>query len=902
MKGLPPPIALIPSVIVTPTRRLAQSLTKNALEECRKQGALPGPTPQIITLEDFLDNLWDALRYAKWDEALPLRLTAWQELLLWEQIVAKFEKPLLRPSETAHTAKKAWRLLGDWNISIDSLLPLANEDVLVFCQWAQEFSLLCHEKEMISKSNQTQYLFFQISTLAPLINEKFVFYGFDEVVPSVRKLLEALQENGITIYEEKGIEEKQLLAKARAESYINKEQEYFSAASWAKKRLYDYPEETIAVIVPDLAQEWALVDRIFTNVFSPETLLSAHHQTDKPYNISSGHALAGLSIIATALNIITSIIFPQEIQKWGGILRSMYLPGAVEEQGVRARFDRTLQEAEKQKWLLKEIISAAQAFVLNESNVMPILLEHLENLEESTRQKKKLYPSEWATVFSIWLKTLGWPGDRELDSTEYQAMQRWFDLLEEMSKLDSVIQSAWSASEAISHLQRQGLNTLFQAESKEKKIQILGILEAAGLPFETIWITGLNDKTWPSAPSPNPFLPVSLQRENNMPHASAERELAFAREIFQRFLRSSVNMVCSFPERQEDTKLLPSTLIKDFPLKNNTDTHQTDFWTSLYQNADKKNQNIEWYIQEKAPPLEVATENKGGIRILELQAKCPFQAFAAIRCTIQEWPDNSLGLSPADRGIIIHACLENIWKKIKNWEILHEISEETLTVYIEEAVLKSLGRVKEKLISDRHIQLETSRIKKILYEWLLLEKERAPFIVEACEEKIEVSLSGITFKVRVDRRDRLLSGGTLIIDYKTGNVEIKSWLGERPEAPQMPLYALQDRECVGIAFAKIQTNALAWVGLTAQEDVLPKVKSVASLAEKENVSNWNELTNKWQKTLENLAGEYAQGYALADPKEPINTCSYCDFKSFCRIVELRSQNQEDAQCMHKKIG
>ncbi len=65
----------------------------------------------------------------------------------------------------------------------------------------------------------------------------------------------------------------------------------------------------------------------------------------------------------------------------------------------------------------------------------------------------------------------------------------------------------------------------FQAQSPAANVQILGILEAGGLLFDALWISGLDDSNWPAQPKPNPFIPKRLQRELKMPHASAEREL-----------------------------------------------------------------------------------------------------------------------------------------------------------------------------------------------------------------------------------------------------------------------------------------------------------------------------------------------------------------------------------------
>ena len=66
--------------------------------------------------------------------------------------------------------------------------------------------------------------------------------------------------------------------------------------------------------------------------------------------------------------------------------------------------------------------------------------------------------------------------------------------------------------EAIALWHTMGRETLFQAESPDTPIQILGPLESTGLTFDALWLLGLDDYNWPPAPQSNPLLPNRLQR------------------------------------------------------------------------------------------------------------------------------------------------------------------------------------------------------------------------------------------------------------------------------------------------------------------------------------------------------------------------------------------------------
>ena len=69
---------------------------------------------------------------------------------------------------------------------------------------------------------------------------------------------------------------------------------------------------------------------------------------------------------------------------------------------------------------------------------------------------------------------------------------------------------------------------MFQPEGTDAPIQLLGVLEGAGLDFDALWVAGLSADRWPPAPAPNPLLPLHWQRERNVPRSSAENELAHA--------------------------------------------------------------------------------------------------------------------------------------------------------------------------------------------------------------------------------------------------------------------------------------------------------------------------------------------------------------------------------------
>ena len=78
--------------------------------------------------------------------------------------------------------------------------------------------------------------------------------------------------------------------------------------------------------------------------------------------------------------------------------------------------------------------------------------------------------------------------------------------------------------------------TSFQAQAENQSLYVLGMLEALAQPFEAVWVLGLDDENFPSAPNPNPFIPLWYQLKHGFPRASAERELVFAEQLRDKLL------------------------------------------------------------------------------------------------------------------------------------------------------------------------------------------------------------------------------------------------------------------------------------------------------------------------------------------------------------------------------
>ena len=179
-------------------------------------------------------------------------------------------------------------------------------------------------------------------------------------------------------------------------------------------------------------------------------------------------------------------------------------------------------------------------------------------------------------------------------------------------------------------------------------------------------------------------------------------------------------------------------------------------------------------------------------------------------------------------------------------------------------------------------------------EWLALEGERPPFAVEAVEERKEVSIAGLGVRIKIDRIDRLDAGERLVIDYKSGLPQnVNALLGERPDAPQLPLYgyALAGAEApAALAFGYLRKGETKALGIARNGAFWSQLTPVEKLRAKSGIGTWPELQAALRDALEGLARDFAGGEGSVAPKYP-RSCEWCDQQPLCRVRELAASSE-----------
>lgn len=877
------------ALILTANQRLASEID-TAFDHSPPATGLPGHVkPEIFAVESWLSRCWRQLVGQGDERALSVSpLSPGQDLLIWKQIIRDDRSALLlKPWATAKAAQAALKTLTLWHVSVSPAFD-CHPDCARFARWLKQYDKHCR-REGFANQNRCAEIVLKAFREHRLPKQKLLLaVGFQKIPPLYQALFDQASYR-VSEYRFQGKP-----GKSWRQEYETTEQEIKAAAHWSKQQLEKNHDLRIAVIVPDLKARRHQVERLFTAEFEPQYLLPKTPRYQAPFNISAGLKLGETPVIHTALLLFKACRGSLDTLDWLSLLHSPFLfyqydfhPVLCDAE-IRIRRNGSAQLTSVQ---LLKILAALNA----QEEAIDHWLSALTWLTEKQPLPEQRAPiSEWLELMVQLLEQFQWPGARALDSMEYQQIKRWHRLLDEFSEF-SLITGEVTFSSAVRLLDQLIAAIEFQAESARSPIQILGVLEGGGLSFDAIRLLEVTDRNWPPSPAPNPFIPLAVQIEQSMPHANAEKELDFTKRLFAEYLQGAGLVIASYARWEKDQPLQRSRLLDNIPEKT-SDANDRDDCSHPYHQLLWNKADLTDITDNKAPPLaDRGVAVSGGAQVLKNQAACPFKAFAIHRLYATPLEPLTRLIQAADRGVILHRALELIWKKIETLQNLKALEpsslQETVNRSVTSAVLAQAQR-RPDLLSDTLIQLEIERLGKQLTQWLALEMERPSFRIKALEHSVDAEICGIRLKLRIDRVDQLEDGGLLLIDYKSGECGLKQWHGERPDDPQLPLYAVslisndENDEVVALAFAQINADRQRFVGIGQSRTVAPGITAIDKIRGWEMANEWLLLKSEWRMTLERLITEFLAGEANVSPRDR-SVCRFCHLGSLCRIKDQR---------------
>ena len=877
------------AVVITVNQRLARSLQTQVETAYVKEGYLSWDSPAIISYESFLLNSWQG-RFNQIQSNLQqsllladkVLLTPEQSLALWEQVVGQsVESVLLNVGATAKAALRARSLTFQWNISTIST-EHTSPDVAVFNEWHAQYQALLTKNSWIDKAQLVEGVIELIKHKQFDAPKQVLLAGFDVLTISQQNLWQVLKEQGCSV---SSYTAPLIAGNVQVVEVSTVMEEAQLMAQWAQRQLQENPHASIGLVVPALASQQPVLDEALMNTFYPTIIYPNDLPLNRPYNVSLGQPLSSYAVIQQAIRLLSFFCGGLVLNEWSALFNSPFLRAGESEWSSRACLELKLREKGVSKLMPEQLVGYLSPAADADSACPQFFLACQQTLTELEKNPGSTKPSQWSVIIRTLLSTMGLYGERDVNSVEYQVLQAWNEVLLAFSNLDAV-EGSIGLNKAVSSIRRLVNERIFQPETPQAPVQIMGVMEAAGHQFDALWVCGLSDKAWPPPANPNPFLDNKEQRKKGLVQASAERQHELANLMTKNWSHSAQQVVFSFSALEMETECLMSPLLSSFKQQDKNELVNNLLMTKW----QKKIATMPLIELEDTTGPTVAADvlSRGGVGLIKDQAACAFKAFARHRLILKPIEEPVLGLDARMRGSLVHRCLEIVWRQLKTHQNLVELKAVEENELIERVVRRVIQQESQftPILKGHFGHLERQRLKSLLSHLLSVDRQREPFEVSATELKQQLNVGRLNIKTSIDRVDKLQDGSTAIIDYKTGGAKPSSWFGDRPEEPQLPLYSVfGEQNVTSLSFAQLKKGSVNYVGITNTADSFSMLEHLDEQKSKDELINtWSEQMQQWETIISALANDFSDGVALVNPTK--KACDYCDLAGLCRINSI----------------
>ncbi len=859
--------------VITVNRRLARTLAEDFAGYCALQQLSVWETPAIFPV-----NEWFEREFVRLDSDLVL-LESSQVVAVWNRVIEedlhRSGVDLLQVPATVRQAVRADTLCCDY--LVDSYSPDGVEQE-AFLRWRQCYEARCREQQWLDRARLPEMIEQAVSDGRLIVDSGQIWLGFDDLTPLLHRIQQTLNSAGCTI---------ENLAAARvnpvafdAVAAADESEELLAAARWARQCL-EQQVGIVAVVVPELERLQGEVQTIFSRELSRSAY--PDRVPMDTFNMSLGYPLADQGMVAAALTLL-QLQDSLDFDQLSYLLRCPWFAGGIDEWQQRALFERQLRADNVLRLSMSDLL-----YRLRHQPQAPRGMLHLvEQLQRWQGEHDKIAPADWVEHLNSFLQQIGWPGDASLDSRGYQVFAAWQDkVLTPVARL-GVVSATMTPSQLVSWVCRLSREILFQPKAQDHRLQIIGLLETAGLTFNALWLCGAGEQVFPGGLSFNPFLPVALQKQSQMPHSDLFHEAHYARLLLERLQHAAQQMVISYAQNKEERPCRCSPYLSQLPWQQCQEADGVD-WDGV---------SLEAIDDCRAPSLSSAQLEEplsGGTGLLKEQAQCPFKAFIHYRVGVRALDVPQPGLTSRRRGDLLHRVLQQVWQCLGSHAGLLDYDDTALRELIAEQVVAVLDGTRFAGHERALLAVEKQRLESLVLEWLDVERQREPFNVQSVEERQQLQVGPLRLNTIPDRIDMTADGRMIVLDYKTGQISVGDLVGEVLLEPQLPVYALHgvQGDVAAISFAQVRHGRCAFKGVSAEDEVLPGVRSVeSSRGVKEGIANWTELIDHWRQHAQCTAQAVVDGDATVTPIHA-KVCQFCDLKGLCRI---------DLQCVEEQHG
>ncbi|MDH5276601.1 MAG: hypothetical protein OEW88_09265, partial [Gammaproteobacteria bacterium] len=452
--------------VITATHRLARQVRHRHDRSRAAAGARAWPTAAVLPLDAWLQRTWESAAVRGSSLGRHRLLSDDESRLVWRRVLAGRGPEGLDAGVILPLVAGGWRLCQAWGISPGTLAGAADsDDARTFAEWVQSYVAELERRAWIDSAGLLQALG-EVGQ-GPVGGERLGgevtvgFAGFEPWTPALARLADRLQAEGTPV---SLIVPPPRNGACSTVAARNGSDELARAFAWAAGHHEPGSGSPPAIIIPDLQRDAAMTLRTGLDILAPGWQL--HEPPVRPLALAVGRQLADYPVVHCALNLLQLLAFDVTFEQASLLLRSCYVAGAAGERAGRASAELELRRIPLERVRLPRLLQ----LVSKHAPVAARLWQAAQALAGSLHARR-LPPGQWAGHFTSWLAAGGWPGDRGLNSEEFQAAEAWQRLLEAFAGTDEVA-GTLSLGAALGFLAQQARDRPFEPESADDAVQV----------------------------------------------------------------------------------------------------------------------------------------------------------------------------------------------------------------------------------------------------------------------------------------------------------------------------------------------------------------------------------------------------------------------------------------------
>ena len=458
-----------------------------------------------------------------------------------------------------------------------------------------------------------------------------------------------------------------------------------------------------------------------------------------------------------------------------------------------------------------------------------------------------------------------------------KVIDRIFSIKEELALLSFSKESIELKEISSIFLQKLESEMISFVGSPLRGLQILGLFETRSLNFENVIIMDMNESVFPKLKIYEPLIPREVMLSLGLDRPEKEEEIQ--RYQFMRLLRGAKNVHLVYEENQVKEK---SRFIEELIWAKQRQLNRLDVIQVPKASFNLKIEQPQNLIKKSLPVIDFLKKETYSASRINTYLRCPLQFYYQYVLGLSEVEDLLDEPEARELGTFIHQLLEETFKKFLNQRpLLDKDFKNNFWRRFEEKFASSIAKrmksdsfLLKGIIEDRLKRFLDAEAERKVEKILCLEKE---FVAT-----VQLNGTSVQFISQVDRIDQYPDSSIVIIDYKTGGVDLvpkklaqlkvmefnRESIRDNIKSFQLPLYYYFIRK----QFLLTHLNAELYSIRTLERK--PFISEI-------DLPHEESIMDICLKALEYILNEILDPNIPFKPDKDERKCEFCPFISLC---------------------